>query len=117
MPHEKIQEAIDILESEHFAPTATEFQIDICATLRGKLRWALYATKIGDSAALIIIEKQRQPGKTNARKVKPRRCHGEAQEMATPKFHNDMLIYKLVLYACRSNPRVATASMPSLLPL
>ena len=117
MPHEKIQEAIDILESEHFAPTATEFQIDICATLRGKMRWALYATKIGDSAALINIERQRQPGKTNARKVKPRRHHGETQEMATRKFHNDMLIYKLMLYACRSNPRVATASMVSLLPL
>jgi hypothetical protein len=28
-----------------------------------------------------------------------------------------MLIYKLLLYACRSNPRVATASMVSLLPL
>ena len=25
MPHEKIQEAIDILESDHFAPAATEF--------------------------------------------------------------------------------------------
>ena len=117
MPHEKIQEAIDILESDHFAPTATEFQIDICATLRGKLRWALYATKIGDSAALINIERQRQPGKSNSRKVKARRHHGETQEMATKKFHNDMLVYKLMLYACRANPRVATASMVSLLPL
>ena len=117
MPYEKIQEAIDILESDHFAPAATEFEIDICATLRGKLRWALYATKIGDSAALINIERQRTPGKTNARKVRPRRHHGETQEMATRKFHNDMLVYKHMLYACRDNPRVATASMVSLLPL
>lgn len=56
--------------------------------------WALYATKIGDSAALINIERQRTPGKTNARKVKPRRHHGETQEMATRKFHNDMMVYK-----------------------
>ena len=101
MPCEKIQEAIDILESGHFAPTATEFEIDLCATLRGKLRWALYATKIGDYAALINIERQRTPGKTNARKVRPRRHHGETQEMATRKFHNDMLVYKHMLYACR----------------
>ena len=115
--HGKIQETVGILESEHFPPTSTEFQISICTTHRGKLRWALYATKIGDSTAPINIERQRRPGKTNTRKVKPRRHHGETQEMATRKFYNDKLVYKLMLYACRRDPRVATTSMVELLQL
>ena len=35
--------------------------------------------------------------------------------MATRKFHNDMMVYKHMRYACRDNPRVATASIVSLL--
>jgi hypothetical protein len=58
MPYPKICEVIDILESDNFNSDAKEFEIDQCATLRGKLRWALLATKLGDSPALINIEKK-----------------------------------------------------------
>ena len=85
MPHNKIQEVIDILESGDFAESATEFEIDLCATLRGKLRWALLATKLGDSPSLIHIEQQREPGKSNKRKVKPKRMHGESQQLSIAK--------------------------------
>ena len=117
MPHNKIQEVIDILESDDFSESATEFEIDICATLRGKLRWALLATKLGDAPALIHIEQQREPGKSNSRKVRPARLHGESQQLSTAKFLNDMRVYKLLMYACRDNPDVATCSLVSLLPL
>ena len=52
-------EVIDILESDNFNSDATEFEIDHCATLCGKLRWALLATKLGDSPALINIEEEK----------------------------------------------------------
>ena len=117
MPHNKIQEAIDILESGSFNESATEFEIVLCATLRGKLRWALLATPLGDSPALIHIEMQRETGKSNKRKVKPARLHGESQQLSTAKFLNDMRVYRLLMYACRDNSAVATCSLVSLLPL
>ncbi len=85
--------------------------------MRGKLRWALLATKLGDSPALINIERLRIPHKSNKRKVKPTRHHGESQALATAKFRNDMHVYRLLMYACRDNPAVATCSMVSMLPL
>ena len=36
MPHNKILEGIDILDSGSFDESATEFEIDRCATLRRK---------------------------------------------------------------------------------
>ena len=117
MPYPKICEVIDILESDNFNSDAKEFEIDQCATLRGKLRWALLATKLGDSPALINIEKKRATGKSNKRKVKPSRFHNESQELATAKFHNDMCVYRHMMYACRDNPSVASCSMVSMLPL
>ena len=117
MPQEKIEEVIGILDSDAFNEEATEFEIDLCATLRGKLRWALLATKLGDSPALINIEKRREPHKSNKRKVKPMRHHGESQELATAKFKNDMHVYRLLMYACRDNPAVASCSMVSMLTL
>ena len=74
------------------------------------------ATKLGNSPALIGIEKYRQPGKSTKRKVLPRRFHGESQEIATTKFHNDMCVYRKLMYACRRNLlhgiTDATAAMP-----
>ena len=49
--------SIIILDSGEFGEDVTEFEINLCATLRGKLRWALLATKLGDSPALINIKK------------------------------------------------------------
>jgi hypothetical protein len=98
MPHDKIQEVIDILDSGEFGEDATEFEIDLCATLRGKSRWALLATRLGDSPALINIEKLRIPHKSNKRKVKPVRHHGESQALATTKFKNDMHIIIQITY-------------------
>ena len=60
MPHEKIQQVIDLLESPDFAHDQRTFSIETCASLHGKLRWALCATQVDDSVALINIEKQRQ---------------------------------------------------------
>ena len=117
VPYPKICEVIDILESDNFNSDATEFEIDQCATLRGKLRWALLATKICDSPALINIEKRRATGKSNKRKVKPSRFYNESQELATAKFHNDICVYRHMMYACRDNPSVASCSMVSMLPL
>ena len=37
--------------------------------------------------------------------------------MSTAKFLNDMRVYRLLMYACRDNPAVATCSLVSLLPL
>ena len=117
MPQDKIQQVIDLLESPEFAPDKTHFTIDQCASLRGKLRWALYATKMGDSAALIGIEKLRLPNVSSKIRVQPVRHMGETQVQATMKFHNDLLTYKKLMYACRDNPRVASCSMASVLPL
>ena len=117
MPHDKIQQVIDLLESPDFAPDKSTFSIEQCASLRGKLRWALYATKMGDSAALINIEKQRKTNQSAKIKVKPVRHGGETQEKANAKFHNDLHVYKLLMYACRDNPRIASCSMASVLPL
>ena len=117
MPHDKIQQVIDLLESSDFAPDKRSFTIEACASLRGKLRWALYATKMGDSAALINIEKQRQRNHSSKVKVKPIRHCGETADQALVKFHNDLLVYKHLMYACRANPRVASCSMVSVLPL
>ena len=71
MPMPKIKEAIEILESEHFDKGATEFMIDICATLNGKLGW------LGSVPCLINIEKQRALGATGKKKVKPTKFLGE----------------------------------------
>ena len=119
MPHDKVYvcEVIAILDSDAFSAEQQTFDIDLCATLRGKLRWALLAPKLGDSPALIGIEKYRQLGKSIKRKVLPRRFHGESQEMATAKFHNDMCVYRKLMYACRDNSSVATCSMASSMPL
>ena len=117
MPYPKICEVIGILESDNFHSDATEFEIEQCAALRGKLRWALLAIKFGDSPALINIEKRRATGKRNKRKVKPSKFHNESQELATAKFHNDMCVYKHMMYACRDNPSVTSCSMVSMLPL
>jgi hypothetical protein len=81
MPYPKICEVIDILESDNFNLDATEFEIGQCATLRGKLRWALLATELGDSTALINLEKRRATGKNNKRKVKPTRFHNDPHEL------------------------------------
>ena len=116
-PYEKIREVIRILDSGEFDEDATKFEIDLCATLRGKLRWALLATNLGDSPALITIEKLRIPHKSNKRKVKANRHPGESQALATTKFKNDMHVYRLLMYACRDNPAVATCSMVSMLTL
>ena len=94
MPQDKIQQVIDLLESPEFGPDKTHFTIDQCASLRGKLRWALYATKMGDSAALIGIEKLRMPNVSSKVRVQPVRRLGETQLQATKKFHNDLVTYK-----------------------
>ena len=117
IPHNKIQEAIDILDSGSFDKSTTEFEINLYATLRGKLRWALLATPLGDAPALIHIEMQQESDKSNKRKVKPARLHGESQQLSTTKFLNDMRVYRLLMYACRDKPAVATCSLVSLLPL
>jgi hypothetical protein len=97
VPQDKIQQVIDLLESPEFAPDKTHFTIDQCASLRGKLRWALYATSVGDSAALIGIEKLRMPNVSSEIRVQPVRHMGETQVQATMKFHNDLLTYKKVM--------------------
>ena len=45
-----------------------------------------------------------------------RHC-GESADQALAKFHNDLLVYKHLMYACRDNSRVASCSMASILPL
>ena len=45
-----------------------------------------------------------------------RHC-GESDDQALAKFHNDLLVYKHLMYACMDNPRVASCSMASILPL
>ena len=60
----------------------------------------MLATKLGDSPALINIKRLRIPHKSNKRKVKPFRHHGETQALATTKFRNDMHVYMLVTYEC-----------------
>ena len=44
MPRPKILEVLAMLESPAFDSKATKFEIDLCATLRGKMRWAAYCT-------------------------------------------------------------------------
>ena len=109
MPHEGVQQVIDLLGPPDFAP------IGACAPLRGKLRWALYATKVGDPAAPINIGGQRQGNHPSKTKVGPvGHCGGPAgQALAKP--HNDLLVYKHLVYACRGNPRVAPCPMASIL--
>lgn len=117
MPRDKIQQTLDILNSKEFGSGATVFPIDKCSSLRGKLRWALLASKMGDSASLIGIEKQRNVNGSSKRFVHPARHCGESQAMATKKFHNDLIFYKKLMEACLANPAVASCSMLSLLPL
>ena len=111
------KQVIDLLESPDFASDQRTFSIEACASLRGKLRWALYATKMGNSAALIHIEKQRQKNHSSKAKAKPVRHCDESADQALAKFHNDLLVYKHLMYACRDNPRVASCSMASIQPL
>ena len=72
---------------------------------------------MGDSAALIGIEKLRMQNVSSKIRVQPVRHLGETQLQATMKFHNDLLTYKKLMYACRDTPRVASCSMASALPL
>ena len=90
-----------MLESPELAQGKTHFTIDQCASLRGKLRWALYATKMGVSATLIGMETLRMPNVSSKIRVQPVRHIGETQVQATMKFHNDLLTYQTLMYACR----------------
>ena len=72
---------------------------------------------MGDSAALIGIEKLRMPNVSSKIRVQPVRHLGETQLQATMKFHNDLLTDKKRMYACKDNPRAASWSMTSVLPL
>lgn len=117
MPTPKILEAIAILESDHFAKSATEFEIDICATLNGKLNWCTYSTPMGSVPCLINIEKQRMLGATGRRKVKPTKFLGEDEATTLAKFHNDLNVRLRFLKAAAANPHIATCSMLSLMDL
>ena len=117
MPQERVQQVIDLLESPDFAPDRRTFSMEACDSLRGKLRWALYATKMSDSVALINIEEQRQRNHSSKVKVKPVRHCGESADQALAKFHNGLLVYKHLMYAYRDNRRVASYSMASIQPL
>ena len=94
MPRPKILEVLAMLESPAFDSSATKFEIDLCATLRGKMRWAAYCTKLGDAPALIGIEMQRSDSKRGSALVYPKRQPGESREATNAKFHNDIKIYK-----------------------
>jgi hypothetical protein len=63
MSYPKICEVIDILESDNFNLDAIEFEIDQCATLRGKLRWALLATKLVTHQLSSILKREGQQEK------------------------------------------------------
>jgi hypothetical protein len=94
MPLDKIEEALGIINSEEFAMHQVSFPIGLCATLRGKIRWAAYTTPLGDMPCLINIEKTRRVGEPGSRKVKPTRSSGESEELTLRKFQNDLLIRK-----------------------
>jgi site-specific DNA-cytosine methylase len=117
MPLDKIEEALAIINSDVFALHQSSFPIGLCATLRGKIRWAAYTTPLGDMPCLINIEKTRRVGEPGARKVKPIRSSGESEELTLRKFQNDLLIRKKFLTAAASNPRIASCSMVSVLPV
>ena len=97
MPLDKIQQSLDILNSDDFAPHQISFPIGPCATLRGKIRWSSLTTPLGDMPCLINIEKQRRPGEPVTRKIKPIRSSGESEQLALSKFRNDLLVRKVFL--------------------
>ena len=113
MPRPKIVEVLAMLESPAFDSRATKFEIDLCASLRGKMRWAAYCTKLGDAPALIGIEMQRSEKIRGNKQVSPKRQNGETQEVTNAKFHNDIKIYKQYFRLLANNPRLASCSMVS----
>ena len=113
MPRPKILEVLAMLESPAFDSSATKFEIDLCATLRGKMRWAAYCTKLGDAPALIGIEMQRSDSKRGSTLVYPKRQPGESREATNAKFHNDIKIYRQYFKLLANNPRLASCSMVS----
>ena len=117
MPLDKIQQSLDILNSDDFAPHQVSFPIGPCATLRGKIRWSSLTTPLGDMPCLINIEKQRRPGEPGTRKIKPIRSSGESEQLALSKFRNDLLVRKVFLEAAAVSPRIASCSMASVLPI
>ena len=60
MPLDKIQQSLDILNSDDFAAHQVSFPIGPCATLRGKIRWSSLTTPLGDMPCLINTEKARR---------------------------------------------------------
>ena len=117
MPLDKIQQSLDILNSDDFASHQISFPIGPCATLRGKIRWSSLTTPLGDMPCLINIEKQRRPGEPGTRKIKPIRSSGESEQLALSKFRNDLLVRKVFLEAAAASPRIASCSMASVLPI
>ena len=117
MPVVKIKEVLELLDSDDFAKHQQAFPIGACATLRGKMRWAAYATKLGDTPCLINVEKQRKTGESGIRKVKPWRHAGETHEVALAKFQNDLLVRRAFFEAAAQNPAIASCSMVSVMPL
>ena len=115
MPRDKIIAALDMLNSDLFHPSVTDFQLSACASLHGKMRWAGFCTPLGECNFLINIERQRIEGESGNRRVKAWRHSGETPECALVKGHNDLLIRKLFLEACLANPNVASCSMVSLM--
>ena len=111
MPKPKILEVLAMLELPAFDSSATKFEIDLCATLRGKMRWAAYCTKLGDAPALIGIEMQRSDSKKGNALVYPKRQPGDSRETTNAKFHNDIKICKQYFKLLANNPRLASCSM------
>lgn len=115
IPKDKIQAVLDLLQSDTFSPSQSRFPIQACASLRGKLIWASICTPLGDSAALIRIEKMRNHGESGTRQVPPLAMPGESAELTLAKFHNDLLVRRLFFEAALTNPDLVSCPMLSLL--
>ena len=115
MPRPKVLQALELINSDEFSPSATAFPLAAAEKLLGVLRWVSQCTPIGDSAFLIGLTRQRKGSEDGSRLIKPWRHFGEADAVALRKGHNDLLIRRYYLEAAALNPLVASASMVSLL--